>query len=162
MLQLKSIDFTNNFDTSQITQMNSMFETCTNLVEIKGVEKWNTSKVKDISYMFVGCRNLQNVNVSKFNTSKITNMDYTFKECNKLSGEITISNINTNYREIRLFDRFKYKFIVKYIDEATKAVAEKLVATKSNNSNVVFGGTTKNTYGRRTIQFYNKRNEWLC
>ena len=140
---LKSIDFTNNFDTSQITQMNSMFETCTNLVEIKGVEKWNTSKVKDISYMFVGCRNLQNVNVSKFNTSKITNMDYTFKECNKLSGEITISNINTNYyREI-----FKdcstdssAKFIVKYTDEATKVVAERMVATKSTNSNVVLGG----------------------
>ena len=140
---LKSIDFTNNFDTSQITQMNSMFETCTNLVEIKGVEKWNTNQVKDISYMFVGCRNLQNVNVSKFNTSKITNMDYTFKECNKLSGEITISNINTNYyREI-----FKdcstdssAKFIVKYTDEATKVVAERMVATKSTNSNVVLGG----------------------
>ena len=140
---LKSIDFTNNFDTSQITQMNSMFETCTNLVEIKGVEKWNTSQVKDISYMFVGCRNLQNVNVTKFNTSKITNMDYTFKECNKLSGEITISNINTNYyREI-----FKdcstdssAKFIVKYTDEATKVVAERMVATKSTNSNVVLGG----------------------
>ena len=136
---LRSIDFTNNFDTSQITQMNSMFETCTNLIEIKGLEKWNTSQVKDISYMFVGCRNLQNVNVTKFNTSKITNMDYTFKECNKLSGEITISNINTNYyREI-----FKdcstvspAKFIVKYINEATKAVAERMVATKSSNSNV--------------------------
>ena len=136
---LRSIDFTNNFDTSQITQMNSMFETCTNLIEIKGLEKWNTSQVKDISYMFVGCRNLQNVNVTKFNTSKITNMDYTFKECNKLSGEITISNINTNYyREI-----FKdcstdpnAKFIVKYTDEAIKAVAERMVATKSYNSNV--------------------------
>ena len=136
---LKSIDFTNNFNTSQITQMNSMFETCINLVEIKGLEKWNTSQVKDISYMFVGCRNLQNVNVTKFNTSQITNMDYTFKECNKLSGEITISNINTNYYR----DIFKdcstdpnAKFIVKYTNEAIKVVAERMVATKSTNSNV--------------------------
>ena len=46
-----SLDFSN-FDTSNVTDMSFMFNNCHKLKEIKGINKFNTNKVKDMSGMF--------------------------------------------------------------------------------------------------------------
>ena len=141
---LVSIDFTNNFKTDDVTQINSMFESSNRLTEIKGLEKFNTNNVKDMSAMFFGCSSLKTANTTNFNTSQVTNMSYMFKDCNNLSGEITISNLNTNYYR-EMFTSCSTdpsaKFIVKYTTSETKEVARKMVETKSEKSNVYLDGT---------------------
>ena len=44
-----------NFDTSNVTNMKQMFFECTKLKEIKGLNKFNTKNVIDISDMFGRC-----------------------------------------------------------------------------------------------------------
>ena len=168
---LTSIKGIESFDTSQVTNMNSMFKGCSSLTSIKGIESFDTSQVADMSSMFSQCNSLTSLDVSNFNTSKVTDMSYMFfdcylltsldlskwntkklsnigdmfKGCSSLTSEITISNPNIT---IKYGDMFlgcstvpSAKFIVKYTDEATKTVAEKMVATKSSNSNVYLDGT---------------------
>ena len=69
-----------NFDTSNIENMNGMFEGCENLKELD-LSNFDTSKVKDMSYMFNGCRALSYLNLSNFDTNKVRNMGYMFNGC---------------------------------------------------------------------------------
>ena len=64
--------------------MHGMFRECNKLKEIKGIEKFETSQVTDMSNMFYGCKELEKLDLSKFNTSKVTNIYGMFHECNKL------------------------------------------------------------------------------
>lgn len=174
---LTNIKGLENFDTSQVTNMNQMFMTCNKLTSID-VSNFDTSKVTNMRYMFAGCSSLPSLNVSRFNTSNVTNMSdmfagcssltsidvsnfdtsqviyigNMFKNCPKLNGSITIMNPNiTNYYDSMFYNcstDSNTKFIVKYVDEATKAVAEKLVATKSENSNVFLYETAKLVDGK--------------
>ena len=67
-------------DTENVTNMNYMFNACTNLTVIPLL---NTSNVNDMSYMFNGCNNL--TEIPQFNTSKVTNMTSMFVNCIKLT-----------------------------------------------------------------------------
>ena len=122
----------------------SMFYYCESLTNLD-LRNFDTSKVTDMSYMFYWCRLLTSLDLSGFDTSKVTDMKYMFSGCNKLSGSITIMNPNvTSYSG--MFNNYcstdpNAKFIVKYVDEATKKVATEMVATKSTNSNVYLDGT---------------------
>ena len=57
------------FDTSDVTNMLSLFESNSALKEIKGIENFNTSKVTDMRSMFNGCTSLTSLNLSKFDTT---------------------------------------------------------------------------------------------
>ena len=72
-----SIEGLENLDTSEVTNMNSMFKSCNQLTSMN-LSSFNTSKVIDMSSMFYNCRLLNNVDISTFNTSKATNMTYMF------------------------------------------------------------------------------------
>ena len=74
-----------NFDTSQVTDMSSMFSNCTNLTSLD-VSKFDTSQVTDMNNMFYWCSRLTSLDVSNFDTSKVTNMSYMFKNCSKLTS----------------------------------------------------------------------------
>ena len=141
---LTSIKGIESFDTSQVADMSDMFNDCSSLTSLY-LSNFDTSQVTDMSYMFFECYLLTSLDVSNFNTSKVTDMGSMFKGCSSLTSEITISNPNIT---IKYGDMFlgcstvpSAKFIVKYTDEATKTVAEKMVATKSSNSNVYLDGT---------------------
>ena len=69
--QLQTI--TQDFNTSNVTTMEAMFQACTILTTVD-VSKWNTSKVTTMSYMFGDSNKLDNIDVSNWNTSKVTNM----------------------------------------------------------------------------------------
>ena len=61
-----------------------MFGGCHKLKEIVGIDKFNTSKVTNMSGMFNECHEIEYIDLSNFNTSNITNMSYMFNNCNKL------------------------------------------------------------------------------
>ena len=81
---LTSID-TTGWDTSNITDMNSMFGSCNALTTLD-VSKFNTSKVTNMDYMFGGCNTLTNLDVSKWDTSNVTDMNSMFADCSRLTS----------------------------------------------------------------------------
>ena len=81
-------------DTSQVTDMYSMFKDCSNLVSIN-LSKFDTSNVTDMSSMFYGCNSIINLDLSHFNTINVTDMHNMFYDCTKLT-DLDISNFNTS------------------------------------------------------------------
>ena len=73
----------NDIDTSNITDMSSLFE----LEEIKKIDisGWNVSNAEDMSYMFYKCENLKSVgDLTGWDVSNVTNMSDMFMGCKKI------------------------------------------------------------------------------
>ena len=83
-----------NFDTSQVTDMRVMFYSCSSLPSLE-VSNFDTSQVTDMHGMFYGCSSLTSLEVSNFDTSKVTNMSNMFCWCWSLIS-LDVSNFNTS------------------------------------------------------------------
>ena len=90
---LTSIDFGDNFNTSNVTDMWGMFYNCRSLTSLN-LSSFNTSNVTSMSCMFDGCSSLTSLNLSSFNTSNVTNMSSMFYGCSSLTS-LNLSNFNT-------------------------------------------------------------------
>ena len=66
-------------DTSNVTNMNNMFISCTSLINIPLL---NTSKVTTMESMFINCTSL--INIPQLDTSSVTNMISMFNSCTSL------------------------------------------------------------------------------
>lgn len=73
----KTIDVTN-LDVSNAAALKAFFRNDSNLIQIIGLNTWNTSKCTDMSYLFLGDNSLTSMDISKFDTSNVTNLNYTF------------------------------------------------------------------------------------
>ena len=82
------------FDTSNVQDMNNMFNTCYSLTSLD-VSNWDTSNVKDMGFMFYYCSYLTQLNLSNFDTSNVTNMERMFCSCQLLTS-LDTSNFDTN------------------------------------------------------------------
>jgi len=89
---LKSIDLSN-FNTQNVTKMESMFDFCESLTNI-GLSNFNTQNVTNMKSMFSRCKSLKNIDLSNFNTQNVTNMKSMFRFCKSLTN-IDLSNFNT-------------------------------------------------------------------
>ena len=89
---LTSLDVSN-FDTSKVTNMISMFAYCSSLTSLD-VSNFNAPELTNITDMFSELTNLETLNLSNFNAPKITNMDGMFKDLSKLS-KLDLTNFNT-------------------------------------------------------------------
>ena len=83
-----------NFDTSQVTYMQSMFFGMSNLTTLN-LSNFDTSKVTNMGTMFSEMSNLTTLNLSNFDTSKVTNMQYMFSEMSSLTS-LNLSSFNTS------------------------------------------------------------------
>lgn len=83
-----------NLDTSNITNMQSMFSCCCKLTKLD-VSTWNTSKVDCMSNTFSDCNSLNELDVSKWDTSNVTSM-YGMFDCCKALKKIDVSKWNTS------------------------------------------------------------------
>ena len=90
---LTSLDVSN-FNTSSVTYMNSMFSGCSGLTSLD-VSNFNTSSVIDMNFMFRDCSKLTSLDVSSWDTSKVTNMNSIFGYCSGLTS-LDVSNFNTS------------------------------------------------------------------
>lgn len=81
------------FNTKYINNMGNMFSEFA-ATEIKGLDKFDTSKVTTISNMFASAH-ANYINVSSFNTSKVTNMSRLFNN-NYATEIIGLENFNTS------------------------------------------------------------------
>lgn len=82
------LDGTPLLDTSQVTDISSMFDGCTNLITIPLLD---TSQVTNMRAMFYVCTSL--VTIPLLDTSKVTNMERMFNDCTNLT---TIPLLNTS------------------------------------------------------------------
>lgn len=82
-----------NFNTTKVTKMRRLFYNCYNLTALD-VSNFNTSNVTDMESMFNSCSGLSFLDVSHFNTEKVTNMSGMFNKCSSLIS-LDISNFNT-------------------------------------------------------------------
>ena len=92
--KLTGIENINLLDTSNVTDMSSMFYYCESLTSID-VSKFNTSKVTNMSDMISYCRGLTSLDVRNFDTSQVTDMSNMFYECNRLTS-LDVSNFDTS------------------------------------------------------------------
>lgn len=97
---VESIDFSN-FDASYVLSMRFMFSgydddapELSKLKTIKFGNKFNTSNVTDMSFMFLCCSGLEELDLSDFDTSSVTNMEKMFLGCSTLQS-LDLSSFDT-------------------------------------------------------------------
>ena len=83
--KLTSITNLSYLNTSEVTNMVSMFYNCSALSSIY-LNKFDTKKVTSMSNMFNGCSSLTSLNLSSFDTSSLTSSAQMFYGCSKLSA----------------------------------------------------------------------------
>lgn len=91
---IKSIKFSHNIDTSNVTNMAYMFRSLKNLTSLD-ISGFDTSNVTDMRGMFSYLPSLSNLDVSGFNTSKVTSMNQMFCACQKVTS-LDISSFDTS------------------------------------------------------------------
>ena len=94
---LVTIDFNNNFNTSNVTNMVGMFQGCTSIVSLD-LNSFNTANVTDMTSgntrsMFYGCSSLTNLYINNFNTKNVTAMGALFSGCSSLTN-LDLSSFN--------------------------------------------------------------------
>jgi len=96
-----------NFDTSNVTNMRSMFNGMSNLTTLN-LSNFNTSQVTNMSLMFRGVSNLTSLNLSNFDTSKVTNMSFMFWGMSNLTT-LNLSSFDTS-KVTRMDSMFSYMY----------------------------------------------------
>ena len=70
-----------------------MFYGCSNLLNID-LSSFNTRNATNMSYMFAGCSNAMNIDLTSFNTENVTNMSFMFGGCFNLTN-LNLSSFDT-------------------------------------------------------------------
>ena len=105
MYKLESITGLQYFNTSEVTNMGSMFSGCMALTSID-LSHFNTAKVTNMWYMFLGCSGLTSIDLSSFNTANVENMNSMFYGCTGLTS-LDLSYFNT-VKVITMGAMFRY------------------------------------------------------
>ena len=79
---------------ANVNTMGYMFWGCTNLKEID-LTNFDAQNVTDMNRMFSGCHSLVELDLTSLDTSKVTDMNETFGYCKNLEN-LNISNLKTN------------------------------------------------------------------
>ena len=88
---LTEVVFDDSFSKARPRSCRGWFYYFTNLTTIKNIENLNTSKVANMSAMFLFCDHLESLNLSSFDTSNVTDMSYMFDGCYSMT---TLSGLN--------------------------------------------------------------------
>ena len=91
---LTTLDLSN-FDTTKVEKATSMFEWSTRLTEITFGEKCTFENATDLGAMFNNCQSVKKLDVSSFNTENVKSMNAMFQTCPKLEKIIFGDNFNT-------------------------------------------------------------------
>ena len=81
------------FDTSDVTSMRHMFDSCSKLRELN-ISSFDTSKVVDMAGMFSSCDSLIELDLHNFDTKNVVNMKNMFQNCAKLTS-LDVSSFDT-------------------------------------------------------------------
>ena len=88
------IDFSY-FDTSEVNNINYLFNDCINLKKITFGNNFQTSLIRSMISIFYNCYSLTTLDLSNFNTTLVNNMKNMFYNCTLLSSIIFSNNFKT-------------------------------------------------------------------
>ena len=91
---VEAISFGECIDTSKVTNMYFMFSNCPKLINIEGLENFNTGSVTNMSGMFFIDDSLKSLDLSNFDTKEVVGLYYMFFRCKSLT-DLKISSFNT-------------------------------------------------------------------
>ena len=92
---IKELDM-DGFDTSKTIMMDSMFQGCSKLTSLTGLEKWNTGNVTSMGGMFQGCSKLTSLTgLEKWNVENTTSLYRVFSGCSGLTSLVGLEKWNT-------------------------------------------------------------------
>lgn len=143
---LESIDVSS-FDTSKVEDMVWMFRMCYKLKSLD-ISNFDTSKCVYFYYMFEGCSELENLELGNLNTENVINFEGMFTGCKKLKTTIPINAQALVGATIGQND-YDYAYMLNGAATAEgaqitirykasqKDIIDKMVETKSANSNIV-------------------------
>ena len=92
------------FDTSQVTDMESMFEDCTSL-SVLNISKFNTEKVQYMKKMFYNCHNLKSLYFHSISSNSLGTMYQMFYNCAVLEYLDLYSLTEKSQSIIEMFER---------------------------------------------------------
>ena len=117
--KIESLEPLANWDTSSAVTLANMFNSasslngCGNLTDLSVLMNWDVSNVEDFSYLFTGCNQIVNLDLSKWNTTNMIYMTYMFGGVPNLE-ELDISSFDT--KKVTSFYRaFSYSTKLKHI-----------------------------------------------
>ena len=128
---------------------------CSSAKEIKFIKyNRNDSSDTDYSYMFSGCKNLINLDISKIKTNNVKNMSYMFYNCSSLKN-LNLSNFKTDQvtditkmfsgcRSLETLDLSSFK--TDNINNMNYAFHDCISLKELNISNFVFNNSTNVEY----------------
>lgn len=132
------------FDTSNVTNMERMFEQCSSIEELD-LSSFNTSKVTNMSFMFYGCTLLADFSVNGFDTSKVEKFSGMFSGCTSLT-KLNLMGWNTakaTNMEAMFSNNKNLQTILVGKNWNTDSVTES-VRMFSSSPNITGGAGTKN------------------
>lgn len=94
------------FDTSQVTNMSGMFQSAvvSGKIETLELSSFDTSQVTDMSGMFAGQTELRLLDVSSFNTSQVTDMSFMFMLIPMFGNDLSLINHSLTVLDLSSFD----------------------------------------------------------
>ena len=93
MRNLQSFSGLSYLNTSEVTNMTSMFNNCSGLTSLD-LSSFNTANVAYMESMFLRCSGLTSIDLSSFNTANVGDMSDMFEDCTALTS-LDLSNFNT-------------------------------------------------------------------
>ncbi len=91
--KLETIEHLNFLTTENVKDMSYVFNGCKSLKSLD-LSNFKTNSATDISYMFYECSSLTSLDVSKFETGNVTNMEYLFYNCSNVTS-LDVSHFDT-------------------------------------------------------------------
>ena len=92
-----------NFDSSKVRNIRFMFGSCISLTSIN-FNNFDTSLVTNMEFLFFGCYSLISLDLSNFNTKSLENTSFMFSECQSLK------NLSLNSFDTSLVTNMMYMF----------------------------------------------------
>jgi len=81
--------------TNPLTNMDFMFEGCEDLINVN-LSEINSPSIDSMIYTFTDCENLQQVDFTSLDTSNVTSMDFLFTGCENLIEITNFENLNAS------------------------------------------------------------------
>ena len=152
------VDTQTDFDRYEDNNLEGLFEDCSNLRLINGIEQWNTTGIERMSYMFAGCTHLVSLNLSSFDISNSREIYNMFDGCTNLRY-LDISNFIMGEESFlyNTTDMFRDCNNLRYLrlDNCDRNTIEKIVHG-SDLPNGDINGEKRKMY----VQEANIVNEW--
>lgn len=93
--EVQRVIFLTNITDGNLTNMEGMFTNATSLKEVQFPPIFNTSNVRNMSYLFDGCHYLKKLDLSSFDTSSVLTMNRMFNDDVDLTSLKLPHNFNT-------------------------------------------------------------------